>query len=346
MDVRTIYETTDPVRAAALLRRYYVDLVFVGPLERRTYPAAGLAKFASVALLQPVFQNREVTIYATAGRTSTVKTWIDAVAPLTPTPPVDAPLREPRGVAVSPDGTIVVADFGNRRVQRVGADLRPLGTFGTQGDAPGEFRDPCGIAVDSAGNVWVADTWNHRIQKFTEDGRPLEEWRADLWGPRGIAVTADGTVYVTDTGHGRVVRFTPSGEPHVLIDGDALDNPVGIAVDTRGEIFVADAGHQRIAVFDQEGRQLREWPVRWRPDARMEPYLTVGPDGVVWVTDPAGQQVLLFDRGGRALGVGVATAPLGLPLGIAVRDRNTAVVADAGTGRLIEVRRPAGARQR
>jgi len=346
MDVRAIYETTDPARAAALLRRYHIDLVFVGPLERQTYPAAGLAKFASIAMLQPVFQNREVTIYATVGRAGTVKTWIDAVAPLTLTPPVDAPLREPRGVAVSPDGTIVVADFGNRRVQRVGADLRPVGAFGRQGDAPGEFRDPCGIAVDSAGNVWVADTWNHRIQKFTEDGRPLEEWHADLWGPRGIAVTADGTVYVTDTGHGRVVRFTPGGESHVLIDGDALDNPVGLAVDTRGEIFVADAGHQRIAVFDQEGRQLREWPVRWRPDARMEPYLTVGPDGVVWVTDPAGRQVLLFDRGGRALGVAVATAPLGLPLGIAVRDRNTAVVADAGAGRLIEVRRSVGARQR
>jgi len=45
-DVETIYRTEDIVEAIALLRKYEVDLVIVGTLERETYPRRGLRKFA------------------------------------------------------------------------------------------------------------------------------------------------------------------------------------------------------------------------------------------------------------------------------------------------------------
>jgi YYY domain-containing protein len=44
-DVRTIYATRDISEARRLLRRYHVEYVFVGQLERSDYPAATLAKF-------------------------------------------------------------------------------------------------------------------------------------------------------------------------------------------------------------------------------------------------------------------------------------------------------------
>ena len=342
-DVRDIYETTDLARAERLLRQYHVDLVYVGPLERKTYRSAGLAKFARSSVLQPLFRNHDVTIYGTPGRSLSVKTWLEDVPPTALAVPLQVPLREPRGIASAPDGTLVVADFGNRRVQRIGADLRPLATFGRAGSAPGEFRDPCGIAVDRNGNIFVADTWNHRIQTFTPDGEPRGEWHASLYGPRGIAVTGEGTAYVTDTGHHRVVRFSPTGAAHDFVPPGQLDNPVGIALAPDGNIVVADTGHRRIVVFDADGTFVRAWPIDgWDAGQRLEPYLAIGSDGVVWVTDPTGGRVLLFDGTGRALGQAAPTPGVEFPLGITVLGEDSAVVTDGVTGRTVRIQRPPG----
>jgi len=45
LDVRTLYTTTDLAQAQALIRQYGVGYIYVGPVERATYPAAGIAKF-------------------------------------------------------------------------------------------------------------------------------------------------------------------------------------------------------------------------------------------------------------------------------------------------------------
>lgn len=336
-EVRELYETTSLTRAERLLRKYHIDLVFVGPLERQTYAAAGLEKFAGWPLLETVFRNRDVTIYATPGRRSSVKTWIEPV----PRAAAAGVLREPRALATAPDGTVYVADFGNRRVQRFSADLGVVDAFGSEGSGPGDFRDPCGIAVSDDGTVWVADTWNHRIQKLAPDGRQLAEWRAGMYGPRGITVSDAGDVYVTDTGNHRVLRFAPDGEASVIVPPGSLDHPVGIALGRDGDIYVADSGHRRVVVIAKDGTLRQQWRIDgWSDTARREPYLALGPDGVVWVTDPSGGRVLLFDATGAALGEAAAASPLRQPLGIAVIDADRALVTDASSGRIVEVRRP------
>ncbi len=60
-DVETIYSTPDPAQARRLLKQYGVDYIYVGSLERQTYPAEGLAKFNILA--RPVFTEDDVTIY-------------------------------------------------------------------------------------------------------------------------------------------------------------------------------------------------------------------------------------------------------------------------------------------
>lgn len=44
-DVRSLYTITDLAQAQALIRQYGVGYIYVGPVERATYPAAGIAKF-------------------------------------------------------------------------------------------------------------------------------------------------------------------------------------------------------------------------------------------------------------------------------------------------------------
>ena len=68
--VNTLYETEDPARALAVIERYDVDYVYVGELERRYYPEAGIAKFEGALrpFLEPVYANEEVTLYRVVGR--------------------------------------------------------------------------------------------------------------------------------------------------------------------------------------------------------------------------------------------------------------------------------------
>jgi YYY domain-containing protein len=60
-DVTTIYTTTSVETARALLQQYKVGYVYVGGLERATFPPEGLDKFAQLG--EPVFQQGDVTIY-------------------------------------------------------------------------------------------------------------------------------------------------------------------------------------------------------------------------------------------------------------------------------------------
>jgi len=64
-DVKEMYSTLNQVRALEMLRRYQVEYVYVGPLERVYYPAAGLGKFQRMvgASLDVAFSSPEVTIY-------------------------------------------------------------------------------------------------------------------------------------------------------------------------------------------------------------------------------------------------------------------------------------------
>lgn len=61
-DIMELYATTSLARAQALLEEYHIRYVYVGPLERERYPAAGLEKFAR--LMQAVYVAPGVTIYS------------------------------------------------------------------------------------------------------------------------------------------------------------------------------------------------------------------------------------------------------------------------------------------
>jgi YYY domain-containing protein len=63
-DVRTIYNSPDPLQAASLLNYYDVKYVYVGPLEKLYYDPNGLAKFDQPSdLWSLVYQNDQVKIY-------------------------------------------------------------------------------------------------------------------------------------------------------------------------------------------------------------------------------------------------------------------------------------------
>ena len=60
-DIETLYTSVAPDEVLTLLDKYGISYVYVGPLERARYPAAGLQKFAQ--LMEPVYDTGTVTIY-------------------------------------------------------------------------------------------------------------------------------------------------------------------------------------------------------------------------------------------------------------------------------------------
>lgn len=253
-------------------------------------------------------------------------------------------LQQPRGVAVQADGTVVVADFGNYRIQEFAPDLSFLRQWGSQGSSPGHFKQPCGVAVGPDAKVFVADTWNQRVQVFSKTGEFLLEWGGGFFGPRGIAVDKSGTVFVTDTGNNRVLRFSSSGVRELEFGGrgDApgkLQEPVGIGVDEAGQVYVCDNANARLQIFTRDGQLVKAFPVPgWQSTVYSEPYVAVDPKGTIWVTVPLAKEVRAYDHNGKLLQMlGAPTVTFTTPMGIGVsRARNELLVADLD-GRLVPI---------
>ena len=89
-----------------------------------------------------------------------------------------AQFDQPNGLALGPDGTLYISDYGNSCIRMIspGAQVSTLaGLAGTTGyfDATGalaRFNLPVGITLDADSNVWVTDTHNHAIRRITPAG--------------------------------------------------------------------------------------------------------------------------------------------------------------------------------
>ncbi len=202
----------------------------------------------------------------------------------------------PSGIAVDPEGSILVADSGTNSIKRIG----PLGTpepvagrDGERGFADGEagsalFNGPVGIAAFSDSRIAVADTYNDRIRiiengevrtiagnsKGFADGRG-QEARFDT--PLGLAVWNDEKLLVADSGNRRIRVVEPDGRVWTLIgDGGyelrdglpadaSLVSPTAVTVTENGIIFIADGnavraiGHRTFPYLETIAGGRRGW---------------------------------------------------------------------------------------
>lgn len=161
----------------------------------------------------------------------------------------------PAGMAVTANGTPLVADTGNNRVILVGEEGKPpalaIAKVGKE-----ELSQPPEVAIDPSGAFFVlalggpADHKGH-LYKLGPDGAFKADWiihgvPTTRDTPR-IAFAPDGRVFMTDPEARRVLAYSAdlaTVSPVGLAAGDPateLRSPAGLAVDAEGRLFVADA---------------------------------------------------------------------------------------------------------
>lgn len=189
----------------------------------------------------------------------------------------------PYGLAIRPNGNLLVADQDNHRIREV-TPAGLVSTFagtGTQGDADGtrttaEFNSPECIALDSDGTIYVTEYFS-RIRQISPSGDvttfagtgtdgyqngPAAD--AMFNSPYGIVVAPDHTVFVTDT-YNHCIRQISQGVVSTLAgngsaglaDGQGsaarFYQPRGLTLDGQGNLIVTDSGNHAIRKVTRDG---------------------------------------------------------------------------------------------
>jgi DNA-binding beta-propeller fold protein YncE len=183
----------------------------------------------------------------------------------------------PTDIAVAPDWTVYVADFGNNRLRVISPKGR-VSTLAGAGegyaDGTGEdarFSGPNGIALGPHGDIYVADAGNARIRRVTPAGavttvagdgmRGLMDGpgpKARFAYPTGLAFDPAGHLYVVDRWAHCVRTVAPDGTVATLagngvpgfVDGPGsearFDNPLSATWDPEWGLVVTDSGNHAL----------------------------------------------------------------------------------------------------
>lgn len=206
-------------------------------------------------------------------------------------PAVQAKLSKPMGLALGRDGTLFVADAGNRRVRAIA----PNGIIRTF--AGGESNEP-----------------------HSGDGGPATE--ASFEQPHALAMTPDGSLYVADSDAGTVRRIGPDGRISTVAGGGTqrgvddipatqaiLEDPLGLTVGPSQEIYVTEWDGDRVRRIDPSGTITTVIGIGTgssddgalaKTASISQPHtVDLGPDGSLYVTEEGRSRVRRVTPDGR-----------------------------------------------
>ncbi len=215
---------------------------------------------------------------------------------------------KPVGLAVHPDGRILVADTHYHRVLIYDRQGQLLDEFGEHGNGDGQFQLPTDVAVDGEGFIYVSEyNGNDRITKWTPDLAfvlAIGEQEVDgrrLARPAAIDIDAQQTLWVADACNHRIVSFDLNGQVRSIFgemgkEPGQLRYPYDISVTNEGTLLVCEYGNSRLQWFDKRGRTLRTWGTPGRSIGQLwSPWgAAAAADGRIYVVDSLNSRVQII----------------------------------------------------
>ncbi|MBL8211394.1 MAG: hypothetical protein JNK87_11810 [Bryobacterales bacterium] len=172
------------------------------------------------------------------------------------------------GMALAPNGDILVAHFASHTIGRTARDtniqsrLIASGSPGYSGDGGPAFDARLNaartVALDAEGNIMIADTDNHRLRKIGSDGIITSiagtgvagfagdngpATNAQFSSPQGLALSGKGLLYVADTGNRRIRTIDSAGIVRTFVEPSAFfggASPRRLAFAPDGSLIVTD----------------------------------------------------------------------------------------------------------
>ena len=221
-------------------------------------------------------------------------------------------LENPRGVAVSESGEVVVSEYNGNCISVFNREGNKMRKFGSEGSSKGQFNYPHGVAITTDNYILIADSYNHRIQMFTMEGEfvrlvgekghgPLQFNR-----PAGIAVHPSGLVFIVDKYNHRIQVLHPDlSLSHMFGSGGTgpgqFDFPSGVACDSSGIVYVTDCDNHRVQLFSADGQFISTFGSKGsQPGKLYYPRgICIDSTDTVYVTDY--NRVSAFSRHGQFL---------------------------------------------
>lgn len=191
-----------------------------------------------------------------------------------------------RGAIHLDDGSTLVLDAGNHRVARISASGDLVGSFGREGDGPGELRSPFNL-IARFDTLLMTDRGN-LVHVFTQDGESVATHRLSFDSDEvnalgSVVASADGW-YVTADGYFSNEEGTPPrmrSQLYAFDPASGSTGPAGLWWEHRSEgrwsgmFWVTPPFHHvPSGAFDGLGR----WIVADSPDYQFDTYL---PDGTL-----------------------------------------------------------------
>ncbi len=212
---------------------------------------------------------------------------------------------KPVGLAVHPDGRVLVADTHYHRVLIYDREGQLAGTFGSEGLGDGAFQLTTDVAVDAEGYLYVSEYYDqNRITKWSADLRFVQAMGegpvggVELNRPTGLVIDDEQTLWVADACNHRVVRFSRSGEflstfGRMGREPGELRYPYDISLSPEGTLLVCEYGGDRLQWFDKSGRSLGTWGRSGRKPGELSgPWGAVyGPRGRIYVVDSMNSRI-------------------------------------------------------
>jgi DNA-binding beta-propeller fold protein YncE len=218
-----------------------------------------------------------------------------------------------RGIAVSKEGHLYVADVGNKCVH-VFSGEGPNGTH-IKTLCAGQLSNPYAITVDDKGQLYVSDYSNSVVILFDKEGKHIRDiGSGQLSGPYDAAVDAQGHVYVANYALHVVSIFDQQGQfvRDIGTRGSAgtapgqLHRPTGVAFDGDGTVYVCSLSANTVCVFDKHGTFIRSIG----QGHLQSPYSVAScPAGRVYVASYSTNNVVVFDKTGAHIKSIPSTTP-------------------------------------
>lgn len=148
------------------------------------------------------------------------------------------------GVAVRPDGTLVVSNFR--------ASVWEISPDGEVRTLTHDVVAPSGTAIEPTGDVLQAAFLDGTLHRISREGE-VSTVAEGLAGPVGLALDADGTIYVAECHGAAIARIGPDGSVERVARGGPLACPNGLVFGPGGALYVTNYSSDALVRVDRDG---------------------------------------------------------------------------------------------